>query len=1467
MTDITEQPDSKSRALTEDGVAGFAKHVLRYFQDFIETDFRRHQAPRRRIIYKSDAGFRMGIPLRKYSTLFETAWKTVRQPLTQPLEIRIPKGRFAAPLSPTLRDLIAKQVAALPDESFASIRSGVLDCAIKHRSAGARDAEKYVETVAVQFVDDFGQRVVAGLLSTLEEPFKQSAYSAVESIYDIEADLIDTITRPVSDRIGEPLNTLIVTGESAELEALLDEYFATVDVRKSLTDFFEQFSTADAFLEMRDLDNTLRTSEGQSLYLYLCDIRFGTATFPLFYIPLDIRFDEQATAFVLKADPHLYINKRALDWIAQEMASDSGRTFISPVKDRILYLPENECFSDAAVKQLNNMAKAIEVAADLDLSGNRLKMVDSASVRMSNAAYFAVFDRADEAILSDYEALLTAVESDKQEAASMFEGIVRAMIMDEPKNATPAVEKTWEGVSVPDRLVAPSPIPVNEEQIKIQIALNSKDCRHIIVQGPPGTGKSHTISAIAFDAILSGKNILVLSDKQEALDVVEDKLAATLAKVRHGGDDFPNPILRLGKTSTYPKLIASSSLERIKEQDRAQRANATQLDEETKSVHESLRENVAKTIHAYSSVRLDEVQKLTVTERMIEEKLPGSTERLRDPLLPAHLEVLAQAVSAVGTEHIQEVAGSLPDGGSSKPDLQSGVRALVVAKAVMDVAKRPELLGLFKDLTPSHIPVLTRFITDYENAKWPIFGYLFSRKKAKAIDQQVGAALPCINSLDMHRNVDGLRQVVDTLSAIQRAASECNFAEPRVSVVYNILAMNRTAPGTAKLVDGLVTAYTTVFPDHWPFTESAAPGEVLVQIYQLASYAVDWHRISNTFNAAPAFDYVGDKSRLETLYAARMGREIDSKFVQFVQENRALARSIGDVIKAKKQFPTNEFDRFSGAFPCIIAGIRDYAQYVPLKNQCFQIVVIDEASQVSLAQAFPALLRAEKVVVFGDEKQFSNVKSQQASKERNATYLTDMEAFFRRNVSSAADRIERLKQFDVKKSVLDFFKLIANTEIMLKKHFRGYQELISFSSEQFYGGQLQAIKVRAKPLTDVLSFKVLEHDGRAEKHRNSNSVEAEFILGELRRLIDSGAEESVGIITPFREQQEALSRLLMNDTYADRFQKQLRLKIMTFDTCQGEERDLIIYSMVATRAHDALNYIFPVSLDEDKERIEEALKVQRLNVGFSRAKEGILFVLSKPTNEFKGSIGRAIRHFESVLSRRSIPNGGPTESPMEAKVLDWLQKTAFYQNNADVIELQTQFKVGDYLRQLDPSYSDPAYRADFLLTYYGDPDDDGDDVRIIIEYDGFAEHFVRRDTVTAANWERCYKESDIERQLVIESYGYKFLRVNRFNLGKDPIQTLSDRLFQLVSHASQTSALQSVTRILEDTEGLQNGSVKPCPKCERILDISAYFDPKLRSHLGGTGRVCMECKGQVIPSKSSQVRRSNGVRGDLRGGR
>lgn len=54
---------------------GFSQKVLPYFLSSLQTDFKKQQAPRRRIQIKTDVGFRTGIPLRTYVSICKAAWK------------------------------------------------------------------------------------------------------------------------------------------------------------------------------------------------------------------------------------------------------------------------------------------------------------------------------------------------------------------------------------------------------------------------------------------------------------------------------------------------------------------------------------------------------------------------------------------------------------------------------------------------------------------------------------------------------------------------------------------------------------------------------------------------------------------------------------------------------------------------------------------------------------------------------------------------------------------------------------------------------------------------------------------------------------------------------------------------------------------------------------------------------------------------------------------------------------------------------------------------------------------------------------------------------------------------------------------------------------------------------------------------------------------------------------------------
>jgi hypothetical protein len=143
--------------------------------------------------------------------------------------------------------------------------------------------------------------------------------------------------------------------------------------------------------------------------------------------------------------------------------------------------------------------------------------------------------------------------------------------------------------------------------------------------------------------------------------------------------------------------------------------------------------------------------------------------------------------------------------------------------------------------------------------------------------------------------------------------------------------------------------------------------------------------------------------------------------------------------------------------------------------------------------------------------------------------------------------------------------------------------------------------------------------------------------------------------------------------------------------------------MVATRLSDKLAHVFPKSLDEAEE-VDHVLRLQRLNVGFSRAKERVHFFVSKPIEEFCGAIRRALQHFKGVPEKaKTAPGPGDTDpkSPMEKRVLAWLSQTQLMKRFGNNIEIDTQYPIGEYLRQLDPTYQHPNYKVDFLIKIRG----------------------------------------------------------------------------------------------------------------------------------------------------------------------
>jgi len=1365
--------------------------------------------------------------------------------------VAVSPGRYTRSLNPTLIDYLQKRIDAITDDDFHVLASELQSHIVAGYSRMFDDHEAWIDDAMQRASVLAADRIVSPLMKAIRAALVRHADDPDDRAFDLETTLISKLIEGLSQTLPGILNTYATTRDDSLIEAALCSALDPAGCRGIVKEAAQEFWTADALSQLHDLMSYIETGENLQAYLYVGTLRYRNHTYPLFYLPIMLSRD--GATINLSLEPHIYVNRQALDYVLQDVADNTA--VISPIRDRIVYLGPQQVAANVIDAMADTLSVHLGLPRPIRLCGASLEQESTTKIVLRNQLIIAAFDRADEALVNDYEQILTAAQRGGDQVTALFEDIVKAVMAGEPTSLIASVEREWLDSPLINRLIAESPIPLNEEQRKILMALARPDCRFVVVEGPPGTGKSHTISAIAFDAIRTGKSVLVLSDKAEALDVVEDKLERTISAVRPS-EEFPNPLLRLGKTgSNYSRLVSLNSAQQIMREHAAAAANEAEIIKSTEAQRASLIKDLKAAIDTVSAKGCADIHRIFALERSLDAVEHGICEAIRMVVEESKVNSFDRFASAIGGAPLEPnafdaIIHTLCQRSNDPISLKSimdEARRHAVATCCMDIAPLA-MMRRFDAMDERQARFLISIVQEYESLRQPIFGYLFRGRDVRRLEQQLRQRVPVRDVVKLGTDAQGIKVMANAVLQIADATKQHSLKPQDVPIVFEMLCKgvsDPTALGILSRLEQFIVLVESVGGSVATVISNAlikclgrgdSPSQVLADLME---YAQLWGAIGRRFRHLGKLDYIGKKAQLERLYARAMANGIDKRFVSFVTEHSAESKALARVIKDKAKFPEDRFQLLRTAFPVIIASIRDFSEYMPLLPELFDLVIIDEGSQISVAQAFPALLRAKQVVVFGDHRQFSNVKSSNASSERNKIYRNDLEAFARARISADAATLARLATFDIKRSVIDFFENCANYRIMLRKHFRGYLELIGFSSRYFYQGELQAIKVRNVPIRDTIRFDFVDASRPKDRLRNVNQAEADFIISALENLLENKEPPpTVCVITPFREQQQYINKRVSEHQRSEDFRSKLDLKILTFDTCQGLEREIVIYSMVETSEQRILNYIFPVSMEGIEDSVEEKLKAQRLNVGLSRAQEMIWFVLSKPIADYSGSIGTALRHYENWLNKGDEASVAQTDrrSKMEGKVLGWLQQSSFVQSRQDCIRITPQFPVGQYLRQLDRQYQHPDWKVDFLVTV----DTSQGPIQIIVEYDGFEHHF-RKDglsKIDASNYKSFMSEADIERQLTLEQYGYRFVRLNRFNIGRDPVSTVS-RMLEAVVTKADASDPEAVARQRADSIGLANGSRKRCTRCNQVRDREDFADPTLK---GGYGRICMNCK-------------------------
>lgn len=1419
-------------------LSGFLQSLAGYYSQFLETDFKSTREPKRKFS-QHEKHNRVGIQMASYPALKHLIIGKLEQ--KTPASFSIQYGKYTAKLSTTIQAGIKSAIKSTETDELSDYFSEIEKQCVAVSEREPLDFEIFVENIENDIRNAFDSLVVSRVLEIIK-PVLSSQTGAASALDELETFTDEIVSELIDDHLstfGEAVGETVYEKSNNTLSSTLSTLADRDRIQSVLNDYFNDFAAKDAFVELREIISSHSITENSQVYLNVGEMILGRSKFPVYFIPVTVEVDGDCIRIEFSSS--VYANKKAVDFVLTYLKRDHKLQGTNPIIERIFHKGEDETYVDVAHKTFQNILTALKVEGDVNLTSSGTTKAKAFGITVTNDITFSLFDKSDESIVNDYEALMVGLEEGNPLLDS-FKEIIESFLTKNPVSIDSDIDKEWDSTETPERLVFQSPLPLAEEQRKVLSAIRNDKSKFIIVEGPPGTGKSHTITAIAFELILRGQNVLVLSDKKEALDVVEGKINDVITKVRGNGTEFVNPILRLGKTdSNFSKITKKASIDKLKTSVQTFNENEYNFTQEFEKLEAGLKSCVKSTISSATNITFEEINNFHTAERALFENFEelGHIDERDDQQV---LTVAAAHRLVVGDREKYAKIGKDP------AVVDSYLRLLPVLRSVPKSLFK--LANTYPDLRLEEANTIIQFVNAIKGLRKPIIGYFFSGRAvmecAKRIERITGVFNP--KPQDVLCELRELSTLSDTLSSV--IASFGGSDNRDLQTVFDFLKIGTPLDehDAKVLISFSETQWSSNVQSLMPITVTgllAADDKIVNLLDAFEDLMSRKSLLKKKFDQIPDFDYLKEKTQLESMNTLTLVNKIDKRVTDFAINKKADAKTLQQIIRSKAKFPIDKFDVLREAFPCMIAGLRDFAEFIPLKRDLFDLVVIDEASQVSIAQALPAILRAKKVLVLGDRRQFGNVKTANASKQINTGYFKDVMDVFVSEVGEDVSQLTRVKNFNITHSVMDFFEYNANYTIQLKKHFRGYPEMISFSSKYVYADGLQALKIRGKPTSDVLEFVYTSDPEKLEITRNANEAEADIILERLNELLEQDDPPSVAIISPHREQVTYLQNRLSNDPAREELFKKLKLAVFTFDTCQGEERDIIFYSMVGTRQQDSLNYIFPKDLEVSEDEVNGSLKFQRLNVGFSRGKEKLVFVLSKPIEEYKGAIKRVLQHYRTVLDSALTMLGAEhtdQSSPMEARVIEWLKATSFINNHIGLIEIIPQFELGEYLKALNPTYSHPAYKVDFLVllrTEYGTQ-------QCIIEYDGFEYHFDNRGQVDAGNWRSYLTDSDVERECVLESFGYKMLRINRFNVGKDPVSTLDARLSELFGELAAKDISHEAVSTFQDQSsvninGLNDGTHKKCSKCDKIKLKVMFADSKLKS---GYGNHCKTCKKQ-----------------------
>ncbi|MEY8241901.1 MAG: DUF4011 domain-containing anti-phage protein Hhe [Cycloclasticus sp.] len=530
-----------------------------------------------------------------------------------------------------------------------------------------------------------------------------------------------------------------------------------------------------------------------------------------------------------------------------------------------------------------------------------------------------------------------------------------------------------------------------------------------------------------------------------------------------------------------------------------------------------------------------------------------------------------------------------------------------------------------------------------------------------------------------------------------------------------------------------------------------------------------------------------------------LGREIDpgtsGAKVSSYSGGKLLHHEIGKKSKhiAIRKLVERAGDAMLGYKPCFMMSPMAVAKYLPPGEVEFDLVVMDEASQVKPEYALSCFARGKQAVVVGDPKQLPPT------------------SFFDRSTSNdeAEDNDEK-GVINESESILEAIGA-HYPKRMLKWHYRSrHESLIAFSNRYFYDNELV---VFPSPWEQSDEFGIkFTHVTNGVFVNNVNNEEAKYIVEAVKHHFAHSPNESLGIVamnTKQRDQIEAAleSARATDDILAAGFthdaQTEEPIFIKNLENVQGDERDVIMISFTYGPQNKGSNSVpqrfFPINTSQGW---------RRLNVLFTRAKKRIQVYSSMRSghiivNENKSRGVKALKNYlayaeSGELIDQAGESQGAPDSDFEIAVMKQLEKAGF--------ECVPQVGVAKF--KIDVGVRDPGMPGSFLMG---------------IECDGATYHS-----------DKSTRDRDRVRQGVLEGLGWNIQRIWSTDWFKNPdaeLKPIIDQLRELATPVREVVSIEeahsSEVPVIHDEEVLDELIIEEKVSLKSLNDRLVDFNKNI----------------------------------------